>query len=72
MTQATNKNSIVVLPYTEIARLFGASKVVKQEAFIGESGVVYYQHQAKVMTEIEASVIAFDSANEAAFVRKIN
>jgi len=66
------KNSIVVLPYKETNRLFNASKTVECEAYIGENGTVYYEHQAKLMTFEEANSLAFSVGNEKAYVKQLN
>lgn len=39
---------VIYLPYMETSRMFNASSSRMQEAFAGESDVVYYKHQAKV------------------------
>ena len=62
---------ITVLPYSETSRLFHASKTTQQESYIGESGIVYYQHQAKRMNKEDAINSAKSSLNTNAFVREI-
>lgn len=65
---------IVVLPYTETARFFTASKAVEQEAFIGSKGIVYYQSQAHQMDKAEAELIVASqiiTGNKNAFIREI-
>ena len=64
------KNAIVVLPYTETARLFHASKSTEEEAYVGENNqVVYYEHMAKKLSLADANVIATEHPNRRAFVR---
>lgn len=66
------ENCIVVMPYTETSRLFNASVTKSEESFIGENGIVYFQHQAKLFNAKDACNAAVSSGNTQAFVRQIN
>ena len=72
MTNSQIQNCIVVLPYKETSRLFTASVTKDQEAYIGDSGIVYYQSQAKKVTAKEACDLAIKSGNNHAFVRQLS
>lgn len=63
---------IVVLPYEETDRLFGSSKSVTREAFIGVDKTVWFSDEAKRMSVEEAMNTAISSGNTRAYVREIN